>query len=678
MAAEDSGNGNPSTAVYSAAWFARYEVLTATDMLRRIPGARAVLDAAGDTESERGFGSGGDQILINGRRIAGKSNEIVAVLGRIQASLVERIELIRGISPDIEVRSDGLIVNIVLRDGVTAGSTTTWRAGAVYLHDSEVRPVGSLTHGGERDRLTYVAGAELTRPLLSRQIRPHVFYSPAGETIETQDEIRYEHNRQGNLSGNLLYRLGGDSELRLNGLLQRLDEVLDEPRDVYDVDASGFRSFRGNDARHLDVRRDQWEVGGDYRQRLRGGARLSALLVYSDSEDDTTQIQTAEDDGVERLISLEQTQASWREGIVRASVQWPLSAGRNLEVGAERALNELDTDFQLFTEEDGETVRVEIFNSDSEVSEVRWQAFAIYNRELSPAWSLQAALEAERSEISQAGADVALSRRFTFLKPRVDLNYQWTDRRQLRLRSERTVQQLDFENFVAAYDFDDDQVRAGNPDLVPEEAWEYEIAVNQRLPEDGGSVDIRLFWHDIDNLIDRIAATPTRSSRGNLDGARRYGGELAADLRLSWLNLPDAVVNARYLYEKAEVIDPLTGELRNFTGDAQYEWALGFRHDMAAPRVSYGMELSRVGPRSVHEVTWYRRFRSHVEMTAFFEARIWQGMTLMVEGAMLRWDRADRDQSRYVINRGDGELRRTERMQRLSTPAVTVSLRGAF
>ena len=678
LGGESGGDPSPTTAVYPAADFGRYDVLTATDILRRIPGANAVLNMAETTEAERGFGSSGDQILINGRRIAGKSNEIMAVLGRIQASLVDRVELIRGISPDIEVRSEGLIVNVVLKGGANPGSVTTWRIGAAHLFEHETRPIVSVSHGGDHARLTYVVGAELSRPLLSRQVRPHRFFSPEGDLIATQDEVRYEHNRNTDLSTSLLWRLGSESELRLNALLQRLDQVLHEPRDVYLVDPSGTGFFRGTDARNMDIRSNRWEIGGDYQHSFPGDRRFNALLVYSLADDYTEQVQTTESAGLEHLVSLEQTEAVWREAIARSSIHWLLPGDHSIEVGAEFALNELDTRFQLFTEANGETIQVDLFNAGSDVREIRWQAFSIYNLALGPSWSLQAALNAEVSEISQTGADVALDRQFTFLKPRVDLNFQLTGDTQLRLRGEKTVSQLEFANFVASYDFDDDQVRAGNPNLVPEETWEYEIALSRRIPGNSGTIDLRLYYHDVDNLIDRVAATPTRSMRGNLDGGRRVGGEIAFGLRLNRLALPDVILNGSYLYEKADVKDPLTGESRNFTGDAPYDWTLGFRHDIASPRISYGMELAQLGPRTTHEVTWYRKFRSDVEMSGFLEARISGNTTLMVEGRMLRWDRGEREQRRFITNRGDGELRRTEWMQRRATPALTVSLRGAF
>lgn len=616
--------------------------------------------------------------MINGRRIAGKSNEITAVLSRIQASLVDRVELIRGISPDIEVRSDGLIVNVVLQEGITTGSVTTWRAGAAYMLEEETHPVGSISRGGEWDRLTYVISAALTRPRLSQQLRSHEFFSPGGALIVTQDEIRYEHDRQAEVLGNLLYRLGAAQELRFNALVQRLDNELDEPRDVFDLDNSGLKTSRGTDARTESIKSDKWEIGGDYRNQLGGGKRVGALFVYSTLEEDNEQIQTASVAGMEHLLSLEQTQAAWCEAIVRGSVQWPILDSQSLEIGAEGALNELDTSFQLFTEMDGDVVEISLFNADSDVQEVRWVGFATHNWRLAEAWSLQTTLNAEFSEISQTGADISLDRQFSFLKPRVDLSFDWTQSRQVRARLERTVSQLDFTNFVTSFDFDDDQLRAGNPELVPEDTWEYELSYSQRLTDDNGVLDLRIFYHDIDHLIDRIAATATRSSRGNLDGATRYGGEVKVGLRLSWLSLPDVVLNAAYLYQRVEVTDPLTGMRRNITGEIPYEWNLGFRHDLSEPRLSYGIEVSQLGSRSTHEVTWYRRFKSYVGMTAFFEARIWRGLTLMAEGSMLRWDRGEREQNRYLVNRGEGDILRTEWMQRRATPTVTISLRGAF
>jgi len=74
-----------------AAFFARYERNTALDMVEQIPGFQ--LDDGG---GGRGFGGAAGNILINGRRPSTKQDPPSAILERIPASRVERIELIRG------------------------------------------------------------------------------------------------------------------------------------------------------------------------------------------------------------------------------------------------------------------------------------------------------------------------------------------------------------------------------------------------------------------------------------------------------------------------------------------------------------------------------------------------------------------------------------------------------
>jgi len=68
-----------ATVTYPASFFEQYQPYSVNDMLVRIPGinlARGGGGGAGGSDgNRRGLGAGGDQVLINGRRIAGKGNE---------------------------------------------------------------------------------------------------------------------------------------------------------------------------------------------------------------------------------------------------------------------------------------------------------------------------------------------------------------------------------------------------------------------------------------------------------------------------------------------------------------------------------------------------------------------------------------------------------------------------
>ena len=110
-----------STITYPATYFADFQPYSVSDMLDRIPGitvARSGGQGGGGGggpgssggSDRRGLGAGGDQVLINGRRIAGKENEGNDQLSRIPASQVEYIEIIRGTSGDLDVRGAGQVI----------------------------------------------------------------------------------------------------------------------------------------------------------------------------------------------------------------------------------------------------------------------------------------------------------------------------------------------------------------------------------------------------------------------------------------------------------------------------------------------------------------------------------------------------------------------------------------
>jgi outer membrane receptor for ferrienterochelin and colicin len=96
-------DGDASIVTYEKVYFANYNAVTLLDMLQIIPGVNDILNrnqnqggGGASGQGSRGFGSGGDQILINGKRLAGKSNSVDDTLGRISADQVRKIELIRG------------------------------------------------------------------------------------------------------------------------------------------------------------------------------------------------------------------------------------------------------------------------------------------------------------------------------------------------------------------------------------------------------------------------------------------------------------------------------------------------------------------------------------------------------------------------------------------------------
>ena len=83
-------------------------------MLDRIPGIDLALGNQNDARVERFLGGtrglgGSSQILIDGKRLAGKENEARNQLSRIAAAEVQYIEIVRGTSSELDVQNSCLL-----------------------------------------------------------------------------------------------------------------------------------------------------------------------------------------------------------------------------------------------------------------------------------------------------------------------------------------------------------------------------------------------------------------------------------------------------------------------------------------------------------------------------------------------------------------------------------------
>jgi outer membrane receptor for ferrienterochelin and colicin len=158
--AQDAGN-DESTVIYPASFFEQYTPTSANDMVARIPGVS--LNNGNNSNNRgggggRGLGTSGD-LLINGKRLAGKDNSTSSQLTRISADQVERIEIIRGSSGAMDVRGASQVVNIVLKESTDTASISA-EIGVDYHHDDTADPGGSFSYGGQAGNLNYLVNLE--------------------------------------------------------------------------------------------------------------------------------------------------------------------------------------------------------------------------------------------------------------------------------------------------------------------------------------------------------------------------------------------------------------------------------------------------------------------------------------------------------------------------------------
>jgi len=670
-----------STVTYEALFFEPYQSVTAADMLRWVPGGAALLPQqrrGGNEPVKRGFGSGGDQILINGKRISGKSNDIASAIQRIQADTVSRIEVIRGTSAGLDVRSEGTLINIVLAEEISGGSGA-WQLHSGFYGDSAEYD-GLVSYSDTAGRVNYLVSAQFgpyNRGESQDQVES-LYSADDGELFERRDIDRPE------LREEIILNVSGSTEFNSGDLLNLNARINDGKRE--EIESSIVTEVGNPDTSLLDNSsvRDglEWEVGGDLENRIGTNGILTTRAIFTSKDEVESQSVslTSTVPGNVPSQSLVLSDSLATEAIVRTGYSWPLTTSQNLELGLEGAVNTLEKDVQLFEVlPDGTLDPVEVFNSDSDVEENRYEFFSTHFWQMREAIALESALNFEYSKIEQLGADVDNARSFTYIKPRFDLRWDLDDSNQLRSSVERTVSQLNFEDFVARFNNDDDQLNAGNPNLEPEKAWEWKFTYERRLANDNGVLEGQVFFNQIEDHIDRVAATDVISAAGNIGDAELYGVNLKASWRLAPVGLEGAVIDTEYRYQDSETTDPFTGLKRPMKWKPEHRYVVKFRHDVTDWKLNYTVDVEWFGKRYRSEIS-YRDFSDSLNPRVHVSAqyRLTDSLLLWANARYVFDEHHQRIRERYSGNIADGIPLRTEVRDQYRRSTFIVGLRGQF
>ena len=342
-------NDDPSITRYQSDYFNQFSPQNLKDILEVIPGTSTILRDINDSddESERGFGASGEKILINSKRISGKSNGISAQLSRIQASSVRYIELIRGTVAGLDVQSDGLIINVVL-DDAKHSSSTLWDIGLEYISGVEALPIGSVNHSINKHKLKYSFAFE-------RQAEPDHFISSEiitdtdKQLLETNQRNNKETWHSNNFSASLTYDLSPKSTIRLNSAYKLIKSKSEDPIRRQFFNGLQDNTLLNNTEKVIDgITEDnrynedsqEWELGGDFNYNFEklGNFKMIFIASQADSTDLASQRDSLSDDDYVPIYTLGDY-AITEEQAVRSSLDKNITDKHSIEAGFELAFN---------------------------------------------------------------------------------------------------------------------------------------------------------------------------------------------------------------------------------------------------------------------------------------------------------------------------------------------------
>ena len=301
--------------------------------------------------------------------------------------------------------------------------------------------------------------------------------------------------------------------------------------------------------------------------------------------------------------------------------------------------------------------------------------------------SLESRLLSETSTIEQTG-DVSRERSFSFVKPRIDYRYNLTQSFQVRLEVERDISQLSFSDFSTSVDSNDEEKNtfAGNPEIVQEKLWRYDLNLEYRLPNDLGVVNSEFYYRDAEDHIDRIDVSPSpdvlRSARGNIGDGKWYGVNFDISAKLDPLNIRNALFTTRLRIRDSEFTDPFLGVKRRREGNGRWGLNMGFRHDITSKRLTYGINYSNDSNdgegRKQFDIDDIEERINQPSMSAYIEKRAFDNFTFRFESRNLTENQWCRSRTRFVGHIRDQQVREIEDYCSRSGIQLALRVRATF
>lgn len=659
--------------VYTPQYFTRFSPRTALDMLNQVPGF-AVDQARGPgaqgQAQARGLGAASGNVLLNGQRIASKSESVADIVARIAAGDVVRVELVDGSTLNVPGLS-GRVANIVARTASRMQGHFEWEP-QWHGENSAIRwQSGNVSVNGSHGRVNYSLALS-NSAFIGGSIGPNMI----GDGLRiTEERLSAARNsiQAPRLNGNVNFTTPGGAKVQLRGSYQRNwtrnreTETVVVPNDAPPWE----RLITGKGHGY------NYELGGELEFAVGPGSlNLIGLESYRDSYSFSQSVIDPAT-GAPRTGTRFESTALSGEHIARAEYSWPMLRG-DWQVSAEAAFNRLNKVSGLYgLAPTGAFNPIPYPSGTGGVSESRYDLSLTQSRQLATDLSMQLTLGSEFSTITQSGS-AARARSFTRPKGLFSLAWKASPRLDLSFKAQRKVGQLDFSDFLAEVNLQNAQANDGNNELRPQQSWELEMQLTRNLGA-WGSVTGKLFDTYITDYVTIVPLSAISESTGNIDSAREYGVAVNGTVRLDPAGLKGVKIDLTGDWRRSKLDDPLTGAVRAFDNYRPYNWEAALRHDVPGTQLAWGTSFRANGfspyYRLAEEGLDYNLRRN---LRVFVEHKDVFGLTVQ-----LRWNNMleapnVRQRTLYTGPRSGGRILYTEYRDRQFGSIFNLTVKGNF
>jgi hypothetical protein len=413
------------------------------------------------------------------------------------------------------------------------------------------------------------------------------------------------------------------------------------------------------------------------------------LLYFHENYEVLSTQQSINSAGSQTQFRTADTGTMTSEGIGRLEFDYSGWLHHAVQMNLEGAYNALDGSLLKTVDTGAGPVVVAVPGANTRVEEVRGD-FLLKDTWTLGHFELDYGLGWEVSRISQTG-DAEQERDFAFLKPHGVLSYAPVQGEQTRVRVAREVSQLDFNDFVSATVFQDDDLALGNPNLRPDTTWLAELSHERRFGE-LSVVKLTLFHHWISDVLDLLPITDIFEAPGNIGDGRRWGVEVESTVPLEWSGLTGARLDVKWRWQDSTVMDPVTGVKRALSGEKgfggtpyidfrnenRYALIMDYRQDLESARVAWGLNVGMRARRALYNVNELDIYDEGITYNAFIETTRWLGLKLRLVGENLPNLKQARDRTVYTGLRDLSPVDFREQEVGREGVRVTFAVSGSF
>jgi iron complex outermembrane receptor protein len=560
-------------------------VMTIGEVVGKLPGVEVGSGSAG--QRARGMSRDSVQILVDGERQAGGSLVVSGALGRLPSGDLERVEILRGSSPEFG-GSAPITVNLVIKKALPKRSTE-FRAG-LGLRGAEPNYQLSWTENGGEGGFAWSLPVSL------------IFNnSPSDSSLDRQDTaagtrtLWQQENTTGSgkmghhaISPRMTWKAGSDSltiaPLFFYGPMDRNTNAAltayANPAAGTGLSYNGERNSRENTLNRLLRLRAEGE-------KHLGDSKLTGRTAINNGTRTVDMVRDAYNAANVLTASTESTRSDDNEFNLALRLDRPLGE-HLLALGVEH-VNLHRTEDQNFT---GSFVSV----SSSRAQERQNIIWAQDDWMVRPDVTFTYGLRGEAIALSSAAASQQQSR----LLPSVAARWEPVDKLVIRssLGAGLKMPKLDEISNAAspsiAANTPVEADRRGNPNLRPERSVNFEAVIERYLDGDAGVIGANLYARSTQDFTERcvqLEGVRWVDRPYNEGRAMHWGWELDGKMRTDSWGWKGATVKAHLTLPHAQVNDTRLGIRRMARDTPRYVLSAGVDQSLPKLQSSYGVSL---------------------------------------------------------------------------------------